>query len=414
MNQRILTAILAALTFMLASAQTADYDKRINLGNGLYKVESHGRWGIVDTRDNLLLSVEYNEPVFVNGKAVITLYGTDQLAGIVSAAGIFKQLPPYYISRAFPHVYENMLVVRSIPTGKWGYLNTNTVELLKVQIGGSKTNNALAHMGIVGSNKGIKGTFLFDFAAPFVEGMAVVYTTKTGWHHIDTAGKERLKSKKGTPTLFRTSLHNGKCVIFGDQGIVVCKETPDQYAGVVKYLADYYDIKDYSTGLTEPFVITTGKNRLYLNPLFKADKFENTATKDSVILIERPKPAPAPAPAVQKPKDSFNLQRDIEIKLAKTNISASSKGTATVTLNITNSGKFDSDLLHLTMTGVGRVEEWEGIIPAGQTQQVSISVPAKFSAANINPLVVWTLKDTNNEITGRGYVTIYRYRPKRR
>lgn len=394
---------------IFASAQNGKYDERINIGNGLYKVKTHDRWGIVDEKENLMLSVEYNEPLFMNGKAVITLFSTNQLAGVIDSVGDFTQYPPLFINASYPFVCDNMLAVREKSTGKWGFLNTKTGELLKVQINESKNKNKLLKsLGI--SGKGIKGTFIFDFVAPFVEDMAAVYSTKTGWHHIDITGKERLKNPGGTPSLFRSSLHNGECVIFAAKGIVVCKETPDNYAGIVNYLENDYEIKDYYKELSYPYVIHTNDSKLFLNSKLQADKFENFSRGDSVILIERPKIIPK----IEEKKDSFNLSRDIKVELSKKTVSVSSKGTALVTINIANIGEFESDSLNLIVTGNGSTKEWNGIIPKGATQQVSLYIPAKFSSPSISRIVSWTLKDSDSELSGEAAVTIKRYRPKRR
>ena len=398
-----------AISFMFVSAQNGNYDECINVGHGLYKVKTHDRWGIVDGNDNLKLSAEYNEPLFMNGKAVITHFGTKQLAGVIDSTGNFTQYPPLFINASYPFVCDDMLAVSEKPTGNWGFLNTRTGELLKVQINGSKNKNKLfKSLGI--SGKGLKGTFIFDFVAPFVEGVATVFSTKSGWHHIDITGKERFRKTGGEPSLFRSSLHNGECVIFGDKGIVVCKETPDNYAGVINYLEDKYEVKDYHKELSYPYIISTNNSRLILNAKLQADKFENLSRGDSVILIERPKIIPK----IEEKKDSFNLSRDIMVELSQKTVSASSKGTASVVVNISNVGEFESDSLHIIINIKGLMKEWQGIIPKATTQEVILYIPAKFSASSISRIVSWILKNSDEELSGEETVTIKRYRPKRR
>lgn len=396
-------------SFLSASAQSGKYDEKVNVGNGLYKVKTHDRWGIVDDNDKLMLSVEYNEPLFMNGKAVITIFGTRQLAGVIDSVGNFTQYPPYFIDASYPFVCDDMLAVRKNASGNWGFLNTKTGELLKVEIDRIKNKNIkqLKKLGITGY--GTKGTFIFEFVAPFVEGIAAVYTPKTGWHHIDSAGQERFSST--APALFRSSLHNGECVIFGDKGIVVCKETPDYRAGVINYLENDYELKLYHEKLSYPYAIQTNNSRLTLNSKLQADKFENFSRGDSVILIERPKIVP---PKIEVKKDSFNMARDIRVELSKNAVSASSKGTAPVTISITNTGEFESAPLEIVITIKGTKKEWQGIIAAGETQEVTLHIPAKFSASSITRAVSWVLKDHNDELSGEETITIRRYRPSRR
>lgn len=405
-------AFLLLLSFfacMIANAQTGNYDECLSVGHGLYKVKTHDRWGIIDKDGNLKLSIEYNEPLFMNGCAVITNFKTRQLAGIIDTLGRFKQYPPYFINASFPFVCDDMLAIREIETGNWGFINIRTGELLKVKIQGFKNKNKiLDRLGL--SGKGIKGTFVFEFAAPFVEGMATVYSSKTGWHHIDKYGQERFKDSNLRPALFRSSIHNGECVIFNDNGIVVCKETSDHYAGIINYLESEYETKDYHNGLRPPYVITTNNSRLILNSKFQADKFENLSRGDSVILIERPKVIPN----VVEKKDSFNLARDIKIELSRKSIAAGAKGTASIIINVTNSGKFQSDTLRLVINVKGVKKEWCGTLTQGATQQITISVPAKFASAAITREATWILQNTNDKITGEDTVTIRRYKPSRR
>lgn len=401
--------ILSIFVFFDANAQGGNYDAKIDVGNGLYKVMSHNRWGIVDSNDNLILSLEYNEPFFMNGKAVITSYGSEKLVGIIDSIGGFKQYPAYSINTGYPYVCDDMLAVRD-GNGKWGFLDTTTEELLKIKIQSSKAKNQLLKkLGINGS--GIKGTFVFDYAAPFVEGMAVVFSSKTGWHHIDKSGTERLKNPTMTPSAFRTSLHQGECVIFNDKGIVVCKETPDHIAGIINYLDSSFEIKDYHKDLVYPYVITTKGSRLFLNSKLQADKFESSTRGDSVILIERPKIV---IPIVIEEVDSFNLSRDILIELEKKSVSAGSKGTAPITLHISNKGFYESDSLNFVVNVKGITKQWNGIIRPRETVKVALSIPAKFSSAAITREVTWILKNLTDEIQGSQTVTILRYKPSRR
>lgn len=408
MKIRILILVLVIFSFMEAFAQSGNFDERIAVGNGLYKVKSHDRWGIVDSNDNLKLSLEYNEPLFMNGRAVITAFGSKKLVGIVDSIGQFTQYPDYNVNTGYPFVCDDMLAVQD-ENGKWGFLDIVSNELLKVHIQGAKTKNKLLKsLGING--KSLKGSFVFDYVAPFIEGMAVVFSEKTGWHHIDKYGEERFKDSSQSISMFRTSLHNGESVIFNDKGIVLCKETPDHVAGIVNYLENEFEIKDYHKDLVYPYIIRTNGSRLILNTKFQADKFENFSRGDSVILIERPKVIPQ----IVEKKDSFNLERDIKIELAKKSVSAGSKGTASVTLNIQNNGSFISDSLCFVVNIKGTRKEWNGVIKPGETVQVTLYVPAKFSTASITREVSWILKDSSGEIADSLSVTIKRYKPSRR
>ncbi len=407
--KQLLFVLLPIVICMPVFAQGNMFDEKVDVGNGLYKVKTNDRWGLVDKNDNLKLSIEYNEPLFMNGKAVITKYGSNQLEGIIDSIGNFIPTPPYYVNVAYPFVTEGMLAVQEVPNSEWGFLNTDTGELLNVKIKGFKSgkNKILKALGFNG--KGVKGTFVFDFVAPFTEGMAVVYTEKTGWHHIDKNGQERLKSPTLKPTLFRTSLHDGEAILIDDRGIVLCMEIADRNAGVIRYVDEYPEVKNYSTDLLYPYTINTNGAKLMLNTIFQADKYEYS-NGDSIIFIKRP-------PVVQKvevPRDSFTLDRDIKVALSKKNVSAGAKGTAAVTVNISNIGNFDSKELSVAVNVHGTKKTWEGMIPDGETQQITLYVPARFSTASISRDVDWTIVCGQKEISGTNIVVIKRYRPSRR
>lgn len=410
MYKKILFVVISFIFCLSSLAQTSRFDEKVDLGNGLFKVQANNRWGLVDKNDNLILSIEYNEPLFMNGKAVLSKYGSQQIAGIVDSIGNFRETLPYYVNAGYPFVTDGMLAVRESPNGEWGFLNTDTGELLTVNFKGFKSgkNNVLKALGING--KGVKGSFVFDFVAPFVEGLAVVHTEKTGWHHIDKNGQERLKNPSLKPTMFRTSIHNGEAVIFDDRGIVLCMEDPTGNAGIIKYVDENYEVKNYNVGLHYPYVIQTNGSKLFLNTKFQADKYENANTGDSIIFIERP-------PVIQKveePKDSFILDRDIKVTLSKKSVSAGAKGTAAITVNISNVGEFDSKDISVSINVNGTKKSWEGTIAIGATQQVTLYVPAKFSAASISRYVEWTVECGENSIIGSDKVSIKRYKPTRR
>ncbi len=407
--KHLLSVLLPIVICLPVFAQGSMFDEKVDVGNGLYKVKTSNRWGLVDKNDSLKLSVEYNEPWFMNGKAVITKYGTKQLEGIVDSIGNFTSTPPYYVNVGYPFVTDGMLAVQETPNGEWGFLNTDTGELLNIQFKGFKSgkNKLLKALGING--KGVKGTFVFDFVAPFTEGMAVVHTEKTGWHHIDKNRQERFKNPSLKPTLFRTSVHDGEAILFDDRGIVLCMETPDRNAGIIKYVDEDYEVKNYSTNLLYPYTIRTNGAKLTLNTRFQADKYEKS-NGDSIIFIERP----PIVQEVEEPTDSFTLDRDVKVALSKKSVSAGAKGTAAVTVNISNIGDFDSKELAVSVNIHGVKKSWEGKIYVGATQQITLYVPARFSVASISRDVDWTVICGQKEISGTNEVLIKRYRPSRR
>lgn len=406
----LFTFLLSFIYCLSAPAQTSMFDKKVEMGNGLFLVMSNNRWGIVDKNDIPKLSLEYNEPLFMNGRAVVSKYGSQQIVGIVDSIGNLKKTPPYYVNASYPYITDGMLAVRETPDGKWGFLNTDTGELISVNFKGFKSgkNKLIKALGFNG--KGIKGSFVFDFVAPFVEGLAVVYTEKTGWHHIDKTGLERLRNPNLKPTLFRTSIHDGTSIIFDDRGIVLCKEESNGNAAVIKYINDDYEIKNYNSGLRYPYIIQSNSSKLILNTKFQAEKFENAQTHDSIIFIAR-------LPIIKKierPKDGIVLDRKIQVTISKKNVYAGAKGTAAITVNISNNGEYNLKDISVSINVNGTQKSWNGTIDAGATQQITLYVPAKFSAAFISREVEWTVLCGENKIEGSDKVIINRYKPSRR
>lgn len=409
----IISCTLLSMAWMHIFGQFQSFDKAESLGNGLVKVQSSGRWGITDEDGTLKLSVEYNEPFFMNGKAVITEYGSNVLYGYVDSVGNVFQLPPYRINQSFPFITDDMLAIQENKTnGKWGYLNINSMKPIPIVIEklGKIQDKAFKNIGING--KGTKDVFVIDYATPFNEGIASIYIERSGWHQIDQTGKERFKDADRQPALFRTSLNKGECLIFNHRGVILCSELPDHTAGILRYIDNKpVEIKKYSNGLRYPYMVINNGSKLIMDGRFRADKYENFATGDSVIFIERP----PVIVKVEEPKDSFNLSRDLKVEFASTTVSASAKGVASITLNLSNKGEFPSDTIKVTLATKGAKDKiWTGIIPPGATEKITLSVPARFAKASISKTINWVVSSREDELKGDKLVTLRRYKPGKR
>lgn len=412
--KHILTVCLFSVSSFLSAAQALEYDQKIDIGNGLYKVMTNNRWGIIDKDGNLKLSAEHNEPVFVDGKAVISKFGTNQLVGIMDMGGNITPTPQYFINPDFPLISNDMLVVKETPDGKWGYLNTSTGYPIFVKLKGIKPgkNKAIKALGINGKN--IEGNFVFDFAAPFNEGLASVWIERIGWLHIDNKGNQRLINPNGQPSLFRSTVNDGKSVIFDDRGIVLSMETPDNQAGVAMYYNENASPVGYSVKLTPPYSFTNNGFTLYLNDIFQADKLL-MPDGDSLIFIERKKPVVTEVDSIATAPEDKNVSIDvIGVSLSRKNVAASSKGTATVTFNITNEGSVTASGIRVYVDVQGSSKVWAGNLEPGATTKISVSVPARFSSPSVTKKAKWTVSINGNEVSGSANVTISRYKPNRR
>ena len=106
-------AVLAGQTLPVC-AQTLGYDETTDLGNGLSKVKSGDTYGIIDNNDNVVVSVEYQDIKFNEGKAL--LLKDDHIMGVVDTLGNVKSLSgDYTVHPDYPYIYDGHIVV----TGKW-------------------------------------------------------------------------------------------------------------------------------------------------------------------------------------------------------------------------------------------------------------------------------------------------------
>ena len=72
MKKFLLLTILLASCFGICKAQGFGYDDKTDIGNGLYKVKSGEYYGIIDKNDNVVVSIEFQDILFKNGKALLT------------------------------------------------------------------------------------------------------------------------------------------------------------------------------------------------------------------------------------------------------------------------------------------------------------------------------------------------------
>lgn len=67
----IIAIILAMGCASVAYSQVLGYSDKEDLGNGLVKVKSENSYGIMDKNDNVIVSVEYQDIVFREGRALL-------------------------------------------------------------------------------------------------------------------------------------------------------------------------------------------------------------------------------------------------------------------------------------------------------------------------------------------------------
>lgn len=396
-NVQVLLLLCAWFVVIPSFAQGLKYDEEVEFGNGLIKVKSNGRYGLLDENRKLKLPVEFRDLEFREGCAIIAYYGSLRLYGVVDSLGIVKKYKQnYYVNPNYPYFSCGMLCVSNKENeGKWGYMDSNE-KVISVELKGAKS-------GFFSSK--VKGKFVFEYAAPFCEGFACVHTEKTGWHHIDKNGRERFLLDEVAS--LRTSVYHGESVIYAAGEIKVYEEGSDGKAGVKMHIDD--NISDLSFNHRQPYqaISNDGNTILFLDHMLRAEKIKRES--DSLVFI-----APLIVePEIVEPIDSFTLNRDIEVYVEKTTVNANVKGKAIIKFLIKNKGDFDSGELNVSLQCNGANKKSTLTLLSGQSDEFSLSIPARFSVAEITRILEWTISADEQKIEDEQKVIIKRYRPAR-
>ena len=398
LSVQILLLFCASFVVIPSFAQGLKYDEEVEFGNGLIKVKSNGRYGLLDENRKLKLPVEFQDMEFQEGYAVIVYYGSLRLYGVVDSLGVIKKYKrTYFVNPNYPYFSCGMICVSNKENeGKWGYMDSNE-KIIPVELKGVKN-------GFLSSVK-VKGKFVFDCVAPFCEDFACVYTEKTGWHHIDKNGKERFLLNEVAS--LRTSVYHGESVICTAGGIKVYEEAPDWKAGVKMHIDD--KISDMYFDYRQPAKATAnnGDIILFLDDMLRAEKIKRES--DSLVFIA----PPVIEPEIITPIDSFILGRDIEINVEKTTINANAKGKATIIFEIKNKGDFDSGELNVSLQCNGINKDWRLTLVSGQSEELLLFIPARFSVAEITRLLEWSISTEGQKLKDERKIVIKRYRPVR-
>lgn len=388
-----LFALLLTLSYNLCKAQGFGYDSKTDIGNGLYKVKSGEHYGIIDGNDNVVVSVEFQDILFKNGKAL--LVKGDVLYGVVDSLGMTKIFDSQYkVHPKYRYIYDGYIIVGNT---KWGFITENG-EPLRIK---SKIN------GIFSLGK--KSPTMFDEVSPFVEGYAAVYLKKSGWKHLDKSGVERyILGDKKTKALFRSSVYKGECIIVTDDGIKQYQENSSSQAVVKRVLstsATYPNLIHYSSIAK----MSCQEGVLTLDSLMRVSKFE-TGT-DSIVLIEKPRKVIVRKVIV--PVDSLSLKEDLNIELVYEILQANEKGRAHAEVKLVNTSKDKFEELLVTLECAGATREWKGSLEGNSEARISFNIPARFSSASIKRNIHIDISYKEDNIKLEYPVTIKRYTPVR-
>lgn len=393
MKNFLLLTILLASCFGICKAQGFGYDDKTDIGNGLYKVKSGEYYGIIDKNDNVVVSIEFQDILFKNGKALLTK--NDILYGVVDSLGMAKVFDTQYrVHPKYRYIYDGYIIVGNT---KWGFITENG-EPLRVK---SKLKGILS--------LGSKFPTMFDEVAPFVDGYAAVYLKKSGWKHIDKNGVERYTlGNKKAKALFRSSVYKGECIIVTNEGIKQYQENSTSQAVVKRVLSSSASTPNFiqDSSVTK---LTYQEGILTLDSLMRVSKFE-TGT-DSIVFIEKPRKVVVKK--VELPIDTLSLKEDLKVELVYKNLQANEQGKAYTEIKLVNTSNDKFDELSVALECAGATREWNGSLSGNSEVRISFNVPARFSSPSIKRNILINVSYKDDSIELEYPVTIKRYAPVR-
>ena len=388
MKNKLLITFLLIISFSSAIAQGFGYDSKEDLGHGLYKVRSGDYYGIIDVDDNVVVSIEYQNITFKDGKALLTkkdvLLGlVDSIGNVKTFSGIYK-IHPYY-----RYIYEGYIIVSlsdelTYPN-KWGYVDENERPLrMQQKVKGSRS---------ILPNK----PTMFDDVRPFVEGCASVFLNKYGWKHVDKYGREHYTlGDINTKALFRSSIHDGECIIVTNKGIKLYQESKDFKAVVKRMLSETVTMPrlNYSEWSCNEGVIS-------LDSLMRAYKYENQT--DSIVFFEN----------VTNVKSTLLVKDALDVKLVYKNIKVNEKGKAYTEIELVNASDEKIEQLHVTLECLDAKRELDVDLDVNSKKRVSFNIPVRFSESSISKNITVNVSYKGECLEYVFPVTIRRYTPDR-
>ena len=365
-------------------------------GNGLYKVRSGSHYGIFDSRDNVIVSVEYEnilptaDSIAVIRKNNGCVYGTVKQNGQVN---LFTKADKYHTS--YPFYNEGFLPVKNLKNSskeKWFFVDEKGIPLTK-DVGGFISPRT------------------FRSVMPFSEGYASVVTNKGKVQHVDITGQERFIINNEV-VIFRASINNGEAVIVTRNGVKVYQEEKQTHAAKVKRALSPYSIyKTLKAGPGET-VLEFKDGKLYLDFLGRATKFIPNNGETVVFGVKEvvKEVRITTSKRINTPVESIFDIEDISVDLKQKIISADSKGWAGVTIIFRNNSNLPSGNLDITIKSddIIPVEKKFALHENGE-QSIRVSLPARFSETKQNRTVIVIVTDGSRVVEKKLIVSLRRY-----
>lgn len=386
---------------IVLSGQNYGELQREYFGPGLYKVKSGDQYGIFDSKDNVVVSVEY-ENILLPPDGIAALrkkngcvYGTITEKGTVS---FFEKVYRYHTS--YPFYSEGFLPVRNIKEKskeKWFFVDSNGRQVLTKNVGG------------------FIRPMSFSKVMPFNEGYASVVDKKGVPLHVDRTGQERF-IVENERVLFRTSVKEGEVVIVTSTGVKLYQEDKSTYRAMVKRVISTSTIYKVVMNGPSETRLEFKDGTLYLDYLGVASKYVPKKGEPIVFgkVVVNKKSVSVngnkSTKIIDPRKPVFNLQEDISVSLKQKVVSASSKGWAGVTIFLKNNSQISSGFLSVTVKSAGIKPKNELVeIQPAETSGIKISLPAQFSESQKKQDIVVEISAGDTIVEKRLSVMLKRY-----
>lgn len=389
-----------------AKAQSSFELEKIPLMNGLQKVKSGQFYGVYDANDRVLVSVEYADFVFVDNIAILTK-DDGTVHGYVRDNGEVMMFDEVYeFHPRFPFYWNGFLPVRKIPKtevfgkdnqstdGKWMFVN---------EFGNPIYNPSFKKVKI-------PTPYTFFRVNTFSDGYAVVTTKQNKRIHINKKGETSFILPKEEECFFRSSVHEGRCVMLTSTGIKVYQENPSTREAIVERVLLPYTASLDTSNLPSSLSFTDGS--LHFDLWGRAVKFVSKDGEELYFIGEAP--VKEEEVLVEEVVDTLDLSNDIEAKLKNTVATASERGYAAYALQVKNNSETCvADSINVTVKSSGMKDKSQVmVLEPGASGSITFYLPARFSEEQQKRKVTVTVADENNVVEHEFTVTAKRYIPE--
>lgn len=365
---------------------------------GLYKVKSGNHYGIFDSKDNVVVSVEYEDILLSQDGIAVLRKNNGCVYGSVTEEGDVSYFDKVYRYHAnYPFYTEGFLPVKNVKESlkeKWFFVDDRGLPLKKIV-------------------RGFLLPLTFSSVMPFNEGYASVVDSKGKVLHVDKNGQSRFVIDNDN-VLFRSSVRNGETVIVTSSGVKLYQEDKEtKNANVKMSISPSSSFEITIVGLIEKS-LEFDDGTLFLDYLGRASKY---VPKNGVPIVfdsqqktEVLSPPSDNTGNIEWKEPEFNIEEGLAVSLKQKVVSASSKGWAGVTILLNNKSQIHSGVLKVTVKSKGITPKANVLeIASSETESIKFSLPAQFSEAQRTQEIIVEISDGERIVEKKLSVVLKRY-----